>query len=145
MVQPIEWALDAFDDLAASDKPEAGVGAGPPAPRTKGRKRSTQRGDGRTKIISALTHHHQFAKDGCLNLEPIGNNELAELATVARSTVSDYFKKEVGGYKRYRIACRDSRQLAIMLKLLRKELSPIDLYGAHPPEKGDEDEDDDEE
>src|SRR5262249_18814112 len=38
-------------------------------------KRSTERGEGRAKLIAALTKHHQYADGGCLNLEPIGNNE----------------------------------------------------------------------
>src|SRR5262249_32651563 len=41
-------------------------------------KRSTERGEGRAKLIAALTKHHQYANGGCLNLDHIGNNELAK-------------------------------------------------------------------
>jgi hypothetical protein len=44
------------------------------APKNKGKgKRSTGRGDGRVKLIAALTKHHEYANGGCINLAPIGN------------------------------------------------------------------------
>ncbi|HEY1378988.1 MAG TPA: hypothetical protein VGF55_19460 [Gemmataceae bacterium] len=52
---------------------DARDGAKPPA-KTK---RGTARGDARTKIIPALTEHHQYANGGTLNAAPIGVNELA--------------------------------------------------------------------
>ena len=55
--------------------PAAGT---PPAPK-KG-KRSTRRGEAAIKLIAALTKHHKYAKGSCLNLEPVGNNELARQA-----------------------------------------------------------------
>src|SRR5262249_53576244 len=58
--------------------------AGDPAPTAKKPKRSTEWGAARAKIIAALTKHHQYADGGCLNLEPIGNNELARKAGVSK-------------------------------------------------------------
>jgi hypothetical protein len=120
------------------------------APSRVRKKRSTNKGDARTKIISALTTHHQYAKGGCLNLEPIGNNELARQAEVAPSTASDFFnnvfnKREKGGFPRYCVICRDARQLAFSLKALNGEFSPHDLYGERPPGEGERDDERDDE
>ena len=57
--------------------------------------RQSRRTSGRAKLIAALTKHHQYAEGGCLNLEPIGNNELAKGAVVSRSTASEFFKSEL--------------------------------------------------
>jgi hypothetical protein len=103
------------------------------------RKRSTERGEGRTKLIAALTTHHQYADGGCLNAVPIGNNELARLAKVADATASAFFKKEFGGYAKYRVACGDTRNLVTALKLLMQEFSPHILFGRTPPGEGEPD------
>ena len=55
-------------------------------------KRSTERNEGRAKLISALTAHHKYKNGSCLNLVFIGNNELARLAAVQKSTASEFFK-----------------------------------------------------
>jgi hypothetical protein len=52
------------------------------------RKRSTERGEGRAKLIAALTKYHQYAEGGCLILEPIGNNELAKAAGVCKPRIA---------------------------------------------------------
>src|SRR5262249_26471769 len=52
-------------------------------PQTPNQKRSTAKGEARTKIISALTAYHQYADGGCLNLGPIAVRELARVAEVA--------------------------------------------------------------
>jgi hypothetical protein len=109
-----------------------------PAPRTK---RSTERGEGRAKLIAALTKHHQYADGGCLNLEPIGNNELARLARVSESTASAFFKSEFKGLGKYRAICRDAGRLADSLKALNNEFSPHDLYGRRPADEDDRDDD----
>jgi hypothetical protein len=44
------------------------------------------RGEAEAKLIAALTKHHQYADGSCLNLEPVGNNELARIAEVSEST-----------------------------------------------------------
>jgi hypothetical protein len=100
-------------------------------------KRSTERGEGRVKLIAALTKHHDYASGSCLNLEPIGNNALAKAAGVAESTASKFFNEEFEGYTKYRAICRDAGTLAASLKLLRGEFSPHELYGRRPPDEGD--------
>jgi hypothetical protein len=82
------------------------------------RKRSTERGEGRAKLIAALTKHHQYADGGCPNLEPIGNNELAKAAGVSPSTASTFFNNEFEGHTKYKALCRDSGLLVTALKLL---------------------------
>jgi|GEM_PF-1604648 hypothetical protein len=97
-------------------------------------KRSTKRGDGREKLISALTKHHKYADGSCLNQEPIGNNELAKLANVSKSTASEFFRKAFGGTEKYRAACSKLDLLIPALKLLNNEFSPHLLFGDNPPE-----------
>lgn len=90
-------------------------------------KQSTERGEGRAKLIAALTKHHKYADGGCLNMEPIGNNELARLAGVSESTASAFFKKQFGGHAKYRAKCRDAGTLADALKAVRGEFTPAEL------------------
>ncbi|MDZ4784428.1 MAG: hypothetical protein SGJ19_29640 [Planctomycetia bacterium] len=104
-------------------------------------KRSTERGEGRTKLIAALTKHHKYADGGSLNLEPIGNNELARLAGVDRATASAFFKQQFKGHGKYKAVCADAARLAAALKLLNGEFAPHLLYGSKP---GNEDERDEE-
>ena len=103
-------------------------------------KRSTEKGEGRVKLIAALTKHHKYADGSCLNLEPIGNNELARLAGVSESTASAFFKKEFKGHIKYRVACGDTTRLVTALKLLNQEFSPHLLFGKKPPNEDDRDE-----
>jgi hypothetical protein len=103
-------------------------------------KRSTERGEGRAKLIAALTKHHKYADNGALNLEPIGNNVLARLAEVSESTASAFFGKEFGGHAKYRATCANAAQLVAALKLLNQEFSPHHLFGANPPGESDRDE-----
>lgn len=102
-------------------------------------KRSTERGEGRTKLISALTKHHQYADGSCLNLEPIGNNELAKAAGVSPSTASSFFNEKFDGHTKYKALCRDSGKLIAALKLLNNEFAPHDLYGRRPANEDDRD------
>jgi hypothetical protein len=107
-------------------------------------KRSTERGEGRAKLIAALTKHHKYADGGCLNLEPIGNNALAKLAGVSRSTASMFFRVEFEEHAKYKALCRDLSLLVAALKLLNNEFSPHDLYGRRPPAEDDRDDEGDE-
>jgi hypothetical protein len=95
-------------------------------------KRSTERGEGRAKLIPALTKHHQYADGGCLNLEPIGNNELAKAAGVSPSTASAFFNDKFKGHTKYKALCRDLGRLVAALKLLNDEFAPHHLYGRRP-------------
>lgn len=96
-------------------------------------KRSSERGEGRLKLIAALTKHHKYADGGCLNLEPIGNNELSRLAGVAKRTASDFFGKEFEGHARYRAMCNDPQRLMAAIKALNGEFHPHDFYAARSP------------
>jgi hypothetical protein len=145
----IRKVLDAINDVVRwceakeADAPEKRSEAKPTdAPSRK--KRSTERGEGRAKLIAALTNHHQYADGSCLNLEPIGNNELAKAAVVSPSTASTFFNDEFEGHTKYKALCRDSSQLAAALKLLNNEFSPHDLYGRRPTGEDDRDDEGDE-
>jgi hypothetical protein len=105
--------------------------------RPKRPKRSTQKGEGRAKLIAALTKHHDYADGGALNLDPIGNNALADLAVVDKATASAFFKKEFGGHEKYKVACRDANTLVTALKLLNGEFAPHLLFGSRPPGESD--------
>jgi hypothetical protein len=117
-VYEFNWVLQATSDTASP------AVAPNPAP-----KRSTERGEGRVKLIAALTKHHQYADGGCLNLEPIGNNELAKAAGVSVSTASRFFKDQFGGHTKYKALCRDASKLVVALKLLNDEFAPHHLLG----------------
>lgn len=85
------------------------------------KKRSTQKGEGDDKLISVLTLHHKYADGGCLNLEPIGNNDIARLAEVSTSTASEFFKKRFGGHHNYKYTCGNTGRLIEALKELNGE------------------------
>ncbi len=112
-----------------------------PATETVKPKRSTERGEGYAKLVAAPTKHHKYADGGCLNLEPIGNNELARLAGVAESTASEFFKKQFHGFRQYRNCCTDAKRLVAVLKLLNQEYSPYHLCGAKPPSEREREDD----
>lgn len=95
------------------------------------KKRSTQKGDGREKLISALTKHHQYADGSCLKMDPIGNNELARMVGVANRTASAFFKKFFKGHSKYCVLCNDPHRLVAAIKALNGEFRPSDFYS--PP------------
>lgn len=97
------------------------------------RKRSTAKGEGQSKLIAALTKHHEYANGGCLNAAPIGNNELAKLAGVSASTASAFFERQFKGHVKYRTMCADKTSLVSALKMLNQEFAPHVLYGIKPP------------
>jgi hypothetical protein len=92
-------------------------------------KRSTERGEARAKLIAAFTKHHQYADGGCLNQEPIGNNELAKAADVSPSSASAFFNDKFDGHTKYKALCRDTGKLVVALKLLNGEFAPFQLLG----------------
>jgi hypothetical protein len=114
------------DEPLGGSKPPAAVVTGQNPPGKA--KRSTQRGEGRAKLIAALTKHHEYASGGCLNTKPVGNNELARLAGVSESTASDFFKKEFKGFNKYRYKCQNTGALCNALKALRGEFTPAELF-----------------
>lgn len=126
---------------APADRPENRSKTRPASSQRKvATKRSTQRGEGRLKLIAALTKHHSYNDGSCLNQAPIGNNALARLAGVERATASDFFKAEFNGHAKYKAVCRDAGQLAISLKALNGEFSPHHLYGRQPAGEDERDE-----
>ncbi len=82
------------------------------------------RGEAEAKLIAALSAHHKYADGGCMNQEPIGNNELADKAGVVKATASVFFKQKFHGYDKYRATCRDAAKLVASIKLLNGEYSP---------------------
>jgi hypothetical protein len=110
-------------------RPEKQTDAVPAVTTDPAPKRSTARGEGRPKLIAALTEHHQYADGGCLNLAPIGNNELAKAAGVSPSTASAFFSDKFQGHTNYKALCRDASKLLAALKLLNDEFAPYHLLG----------------
>ncbi len=102
-------------------------------------KRSSEKGEGRAKLIAALTKHHKYAEGGCLNLEPIGNNELARQAEVAKRTASAFFDKDFQGHIKYRALCMDPVRLTASLKALNGEFRPRDFLDVRAPDELDAD------
>ncbi|MFO0881144.1 MAG: hypothetical protein U0840_27795 [Gemmataceae bacterium] len=111
-------------------------GVSPSSP-TSTRKRSKDGkkdpSDAFTKIIAALTLHHQYSDGSCLNTEPIGVNRLAKLADVSPSRGSNFFKDKFEGHAQYEALCRrDPPGLIAALKVLNDEFVPAELYGGRP-------------
>jgi hypothetical protein len=134
-VMPASMGLYMLQELADCCKHRKNRGAPAPPASTNptSSKRSTERGEGRDKLIAALTKHHRYADGGYLNQDPIGNNELARLAGVAKRTASAFFSKEFQGHRKYKALCTDAGRLASALKLLNGEFAPHVLYGSKPP------------
>jgi len=138
----LDWKCQDFEDRLAAieNKPLNSKETQPPAPTIK-HKRSTEQGEARVKLIGALTKHHRYSDNSCLNLEPIGNNELARAAGVSPSTASAFFTKRFKGHKKYQSLCSDTALLLTALKLLNDGFSPHDLYGRRPANEDDRDDD----
>ncbi|CAN5183071.1 hypothetical protein BH11PLA2_BH11PLA2_07720 [soil metagenome] len=111
------------------------TGYHPDAGTTRKSKKSTERGEGRAKLIAVLLKHHRYADASCLNMDPIGNNVLAKVAKVSPSTASTFFTKEFESHVKYRKICTDSAKLTASPKKLNCDFSPHNLYGREPPEK----------
>lgn len=83
-------------------------------------------------IVAALNSHHQYADKSCLETEPISLTQLARNAAVSKASVSRFFSTELGerahdrgrksgGYRKYKVLCRDSRRLLDWLQKLNDE------------------------
>ncbi len=96
------------------------------------RKKGTAKGDAKSKLVAALTQHHKYSEGACLNMEAVGNNELARLARVGTGTASEFFKTHFKGLNKYRACCRDSSKLIASLKLLNGEFTPAILMRNGP-------------
>jgi hypothetical protein len=96
-----------------------------------------------------LTKHHNYANKSDLNLNPIGNNELARLAKVSTSTASTFFNNEFnrgekGGHEQYKSICLRAqragpRYLIAALKTLNNEFRPGDFLDARTPDESQKD------
>ncbi len=94
-------------------------------------KKKPAKGGQRLKAIAALSAHHQYDGESCLNFEPIGVGELAKLAHVSVGTVTnllwDAFDGSDGsseGFVKYKRACRLKSLLIDKLKSLNGETRP---------------------
>ncbi len=103
---------------------------GPGEVRTK---RSTAKGNAAEKLIAALTLHHEYAKESCLNLEPVGSNALARKAGVGTGSASRFFANQFKGWAKYKVLCGDPKRLITALKLLNDEFRPFLLDSARTP------------
>lgn len=130
----LEKTLDRLASARVSEQQPAPAVA--PAPIRIQPKRSTERGEARSKIIAALTAHHQYDNGSCLNTEPIENNQLARNAKVSKSRVSEFFKEKFEGHAKYKVICQDVTSLVAALKLLNDEFPPHLLFGRNPPGEG---------
>lgn len=107
------------------------------------KKNNHNRDNANDLLIAVITKHHRYADGGCLHTEPIGNNKLARLANVAKSTASKFFRCKFREYRNYRIICRDTSRLVNTLKMLNNEISPHIVLGntaSRIPSRTDEDE-----
>lgn len=118
---------------APTDQAPVGGGQGQGQTTVKSKK-GTVANEAREKIIAALTLHHDFDGDSCMNMDFATGVELAQKAGVDRGTVSRFFKKAFGGYEAYRGICtrgNTGRLIAELQKLRDEELSRLG-FGDEP-------------
>ena len=104
-----------------------------PEPADRKKKRSTGRGEAQEKLRAALIAHHEYRDGSCGNWEPVGNNQLADLAGVANSAAVRFFSTQFHGRNKYVAYCLQQTNLIVALRLLNREVAPhILLYGRAP-------------
>jgi hypothetical protein len=129
MAGPLAILREIVRDLRAGAEGKPGQGAKKP-------KRSTERGEAQTKIIAALTEHHQYDNGSCGNLTPIGVREMERDYEVGRDAASNFFKKQCENHAKYATTCRrNPAKIVTWLKLLNDDYSPHPLFGSTPPER----------
>lgn len=111
--------LDAHQDDLANLAHTASEAQTTPPP-----KKSTKKGEGRSKLTGVLTNWHGYHDSGCDNTDPISVQEARRQASVSSSTASDFFTWWLGGHDQYKVICRNGSSLAFQLQRLRGELSP---------------------
>ncbi len=119
----IQSTVDAIERIFAllSESPPPRVFGKGPTKRAPGELRHT--------LIGELTRHHQYEEVCVLNPEPIKVRKLAAAAEVSVSTSSEFFRREFGGYKKYRIICLNTGSLLHWLQRLNGEEMPKHLLG----------------
>jgi hypothetical protein len=105
-------------------------------------RKSSQKGDAKQSIIAVLSEHHRYDSSDCLNQEPITITLLANRTGLAKSTVSDFFKKHYPKqrYKGYTYHCKSISGLDAFLRLINGDVSLEKTYGRTPPNEGNRDE-----
>lgn len=95
-----------------------------------GSKRSTNRGDAESQIISGLAHHHRYESGdipmdtyaSCTNAEPVQVNQFAREIGVAPASVSRVLTMYFGSHKQYCITCRkDIKRLGDIIQQMLGE------------------------
>lgn len=118
--------------LCGAPTGQAGGGQGQTKVKSK---KGTVPNEAREKIIAALTLHHDFDGDSCMNMDFATGADLAREAGVHRGTVTRFFKTEFdGGYEAYRGICtrgNTGRLIAALQKLRDEELSRLG-FGDEP-------------
>ena len=127
--QEIRKVAKYLGTVAALIRGRVATAATSPATMPTKAKRSTKRSTKGSEelIISALTSRHKYADGCCLNLEPVGNNELARFLDINQSTMSTFFKDKFGGHAAYETQCGDAATLGNALRLLNGEITPAIL------------------
>jgi len=110
------------------------------------KKKSTQPGEARLKMVAALTTHHKYADGSVLNTDPISTRELARIAGVALGSVTNFMNREFNkgqkdGRKRYEAICDCPQLLAVALRALNGELAPYNLIPIDANQVASDDED----
>lgn len=107
----------------------------------KQKKKSTQKGEAKAKLLAGLLKYHNYSDGSCLVLEPVGNNELAKIAKVSTASASRFFEVTFGGYKQYAKRCQDIQLLVTHLRILSGDLRPRELNTILMNESKDDEED----
>lgn len=105
-------------------------------PEKKKYKKSSEQKDtgAKQKIIAALLNWHRYESGSVLNDEPVGVNELGSLSGTSGSSATRFFKKQFGGYKKYKWQCRNRSTLQSALGLLNGDFPPAMLSGGKAKE-----------
>lgn len=119
-------ATDLIDIIQfyVADTPEGDTAKKAKPVKRKTAKRTRINNDSERKLIAALTLHHKYSEDSCLNFKPVRNIVLASSADVGKASASRFFKSKFGGHAHYVAMCRSRSDLIASLKLLNNEYTP---------------------
>lgn len=130
--EPVNGATPESATSQDSGKIDAPMAAAQP---TSQRKKAAP-GEALSKIVPALAKWHEYDNGSALRTEPVGVNQLANLAVVASGSVSTFFVRRFGGHHVYKAKCIQEGAGFIVnsLRILLGEISPRDMYGGSPDE-----------